>query len=507
MTQFDSGTDWTFGQIEDAYEAIRKIAEDKYGLSYYPNQVEIITSEQMLDAYSAVGMPIYYSHWSFGKQFVKEQEAYSRGHMGLAYEIVINSNPCISYLMEENTMTMQCLVMAHACFGHNSFFRNNVHFKQWTDAEAIIDYLSFAKNYILECEEKYGAEEVEAVLDAAHALKLQGVDRYKRPAQLSKMKQAARTKEQQDFEQATFDDIWRTIPTPDNATLGMTERPKFPKDPEDNLLYFIEKHAPNLKQWKREIIRIVRKVSQYFYPQMLTQIMNEGWATFTHYNIINDMYDAGLVTDGFMLEFLKSHTGVVMQRPMQPINPYALGFAMFNDIKRICLEPTEEDRQWFPDLAGREDWLEQCKFAAYNFKDESFILQYLSPKLIRDFKLFYVLDNDDDPTMRVEAIHNDEGYRLVREKLAEQQNVNNRIPYMNVVDVDVWGSRRMTIEHRTPKRHMLDENDLHKTLYHLTSLWGYSVKLKTIDDQTGELLDQYEGYPDLDDHTADPDDD
>jgi spore cortex formation protein SpoVR/YcgB (stage V sporulation) len=109
--------------------------------------------------------------------------------------------------------------------------------------------------------------------------------------------------------------------------------------------------------------------------------------------------------------------------------------------------------------------------------------------------------------MRVEAIHNDEGYRLVREKLAEQQNVNNQIPYMNVVDVDVWGSRRMTIEHRTPKRHMLDEADLHKTLYHLTNLWGYSVRLKTIDDQSGELLDQYEGFPDLDDHTADSDDD
>lgn len=498
MKVFDSGKDWSFEDIDDAYHMIREIAEDKYGLTYYPNQVEIITSEQMLDAYAAVGMPIYYSHWSFGKQFVQEQEAYKRGHMGLAYEIVINSNPCISYLMEENTMAMQCLVMAHACFGHNSFFKNNVHFKQWTDAEGIIDYLDFAKNYIAECEEKYGLAEVEAVIDAAHALKMQGVDRYKRPAKLTKAKQEARDQERRDFERATFNDIWRTVPTTKSGEAA-AERPKFPKEPEDNLLYFIEKHAPNLEPWKREILRIVRKVSQYFYPQMLTKIMNEGWATFTHYNIINEMYERGQVTDGFMLEFLKSHTGVVNQRPMAQINPYALGFAMFNDIKRICLEPTEEDRRWFPNLAGREDWLEQCKFAAYNFKDESFILQYLSPKVIRDFKLFYVLDDEDNPTMRVEAIHNDEGYRLIREKLAEQQNVNNQIPYMNVVNVDVWGSREMTIEHRTNKRHMLDEDDARKVLRHLAFLWGYGVRLKTIDDITNELIEQYKEYPDEED--------
>ena len=131
---YESGKDWTFEEIEDVYSRLEKLARDKYGLDYYPNQIEVITSEQMLDAYSAIGMPINYGHWSFGKQFVRESEAYKKGYMGLAYEIVINSNPCISYLMEENTMAMQSLVVAHACFGHNSFFKNNTHFKQWTDA-------------------------------------------------------------------------------------------------------------------------------------------------------------------------------------------------------------------------------------------------------------------------------------------------------------------------------------------------------------------------------------
>lgn len=128
-----------------------------------------------------------------------------------------------------------------------------------------------------------------------------------------------------------------------------------------NLLYFMEKNAPPLEPWQREILRIVRKVSQYFYPQKQTQVMNEGWATFWHYTILNHLYDEGKVTERFMLEFLHSHPNVVFQPPYNSpwysgINPYALGFAMFRDIKRICQNPTEEDKYWFPDIAG-SDWL------------------------------------------------------------------------------------------------------------------------------------------------------
>ena len=474
----DSGKDWTFDQIEDVYRILEKIAIEKYNLSFYPNQIEIITSEQMLDCYSAVGMPTYYSHWSFGKQFVQESELYKRGKMGLAYEIVINSNPSIAYLMEENTMMMQALVIAHACIGHNSLFKNNVVFKQWTDASAIIDYLVFAKQFVAECEEKYGPEEVERVLDSAHALRLNGIDRYKRPPTISKAAEEQRRKDRLRYEQETFDDIWRTLPPSDKPDKP-TDADRFPKEPEENILYFIEKNAPNLPQWKREIIRIVRKVAQYFYPQMMTQIINEGYATFWHYTLINDLYDQGHVTDGFMLEFLQSHTGVIRQDPYQNINPYALGFAMFQDIKRICMEPTEEDKRWFS-WAGNGDWLNTIKHAAYEYKDESFILQYLSPKVIRDFKLFYILDDDDNPTMVVEAIQNDDGYKLIREKLAEQQNVNNKLPLIQVTSVDVWGDRSMTLTHTSTKRHTLDEDSTYETLRHVERLWGYHVRLQSV---------------------------
>ena len=136
------GSDWTFELIKDYDREIGRIARS-YGLDTYPNQIEVIRSDQMMDAYASIGMPVGYSHWSFGKHFVDVERNYQRGLMGLAYEIVINSDPCISYLMEENSMTMQALVIAHACYGHNSFFKGNYLFRTWTDASAIIDYLFY----------------------------------------------------------------------------------------------------------------------------------------------------------------------------------------------------------------------------------------------------------------------------------------------------------------------------------------------------------------------------
>jgi spore cortex formation protein SpoVR/YcgB (stage V sporulation) len=168
-TPLFTDADWDFAMLDRVYDAIREIAEQDLGLDTYPNQVEIISSEQMLDAYSSHAMPLMYRHWSFGKIFARQEVLYRKGYTALAYEIVINSSPCISYLMEENTMTMQALVIAHAAFGHNHFFKNNYLFRQWTDAGSILDYLNFAKKFISACEERYGIEAVELTLDSATA--------------------------------------------------------------------------------------------------------------------------------------------------------------------------------------------------------------------------------------------------------------------------------------------------------------------------------------------------
>ena len=399
------GPEWNFDLLKKVYDVTQEIGVGEMGLSIYPNQIEVITAEQMLDAYASIGMPHMYRHWSFGKHFAREEAMYRKGARILAYELVINSNPCINYVMEENTMTMQTLVIAHAAMGHNHFFKNNYLFKDWTHADAILDYLDFAKTYVTRCEERYGVEAVEAVLDSAHALMQQGmsrnpVGRKARTLEQERVRELAR----REYEEQSFNDLWRTVPKSDRpdenldqAAAGRQIEATSLGLPEENVLYFLEKHAPKLAGWQRELLRVVRMLAQYFYPQRQTKMMNEGCATYTHYKIMNRMYEQGLLTEGSMLEFLHSHSSVVYQprwedRSFSGFNPYALGFAVMRDIERIATEPTAEDRDWFPEIAGNGDPMGTLRTVWSDYRDDSCILQFLSPKLIRDFLTWMITD-------------------------------------------------------------------------------------------------------------------
>jgi len=236
-------------------------------------------------------------------------------------------------------------------------------------------------------------------------------------------------------------------------------------------------------------VRIVRKLAQYFYPQSQTKIMNEGWATFWHYTLLNRLYDKRLVNDAFMLEFLQSHTNVVGQRGFDErgyagINPYALGFAMMQDIRRICESPTDEDRQWFPQFAGG-DWLKTLDFAMRNFKDESFIAQYLSPKLIRDFRLFAVADHARNDELIVDSIHDDDGYRRVRQLLALQNHYDVIVPDIQVANYNRNGDRSLTLRHQVLRGRPLAGEDADQVLKHLGRLWGFTVRLESVDAEGG----------------------
>jgi stage V sporulation protein R len=476
-------SDWNFELLEQYHEAIRRTAQ-RFGLDTYPNQLEIITAEQMMDAYASIGMPVNYRHWSYGKEFIANEKNYKRGHMGLAYEIVINSDPCISYLMEENSTAMQALVIAHAAYGHNSFFKGNYLFKLWTDASSIIDYLVYAKKYIAECEERFGLLQVEELLDSCHALQNYGVDRYRRPSKLSLAEEQARRKDRLEHAQMQVNDIWRTLPRKAERAEDSADAKRFPSEPQENLLYFIEKNAPLLEPWQREVVRIVRKIAQYFYPQRQTQVMNEGWATFWHHHLLNTLYDQGQLTDGVMIEWLKSHTNVIFQPPVghpaySGINPYALGFAMYTDIKRICEHPTDEDREWFPSFAGAP-WLPTLDHAMRNFKDESFVGQYLSPKVMRDMRLFAIVDDESAENLSVSAIHDVSGFRRVREALSRQYDLSSREPDIQVWNVNLRGDRSLTLRHTQNNNRPLHEG-AQEVLKHVARLWGFGVQLDSVD--------------------------
>src|SRR5437764_6551876 len=497
------GADWDFRTLQRICDACEQIWRDELKLDVYPNQLEVITAVQMLDAYSSVGMPLFYEHWSFGKHFAFQEACYSQGLMGLAYAIVINSSPCISYLVEENTATMQTLVIAHAAFGHNHFFKNNYLFKQWTDADGILDYLEFAKRYVAHCEERHGRLAVEHTLDAAHALMSHGSDRYPGKKSLDLRAEEKRAGERRLHEESAFNDLGRTVPTgpvKSAESLTVERRHKLLGLPQENLLYFLEKTAPRLQSWQRELLRIVRHVAQYFYPQGQTKVMNEGTATYVHYRILTRLHEQGRISDGNFLEFLRSHTNVVFQPEFDDprfsgFNPYTLGFAMMQDIERIVSNSSDEVREWFPDIAGTGEVMATLRDVWANYRDESFISQFLSPRLMRRMRMFHLHDDPDESAgIRVDAIHDERGYRRVRRELARQYDLGVVESNIEVVDVDLAGNRRLMLRHAVVKGALLAEADAKQVLHHLADLWSYDVSLVEV-DANDEVLKEYVASP------------
>jgi stage V sporulation protein R len=482
------GSEWNFETLHRAFDAISEVAAKDLGLDTFANQIEIISSEQMLDAYSSIGMPIMYRHWSFGKRFTQHERLYKKGLTGLAYEIVINSNPCITYCLEDNTMALQTLVMAHAAFGHNHFFKNNHLFCQWSDPESILHYLEHARSYLSSCEERYGREEVEKLLDAAHALMPTGVFRNRRPPVRSLKHEEDRRQQRMEQEERAAHHLWSTIShrkSVDEAGEALLERKRELHLPEENLIYFLERFSPILKPWQREVLRIVRTIAQYFYPQRQTNLMNEGCACFVHYYICQALHEKGLLSDGAMLEILHNHTNVLTQPGFDDprysgINPYALGFAIMQDIKRVCERPDDEDREWFPEIAGSGDWRGVLKESWANYRDESFIQQFLGPAVMRRFRMFVLSDNAQNPYLEVSDIHDERGFRQIRESLACMVDISMTEPEVHVADVDLLGDRTLQLQFVRRKGRPLDSQTRDATLAHMRRLWGYPVALEEV---------------------------
>jgi len=485
-----TGSEWDVQDIKNMWEVINKIGTEELGLKYYDPQLEIVTYEQMIDAYSTTGMPLMYHHWSLGKQAIQVEESYRSGNSGLAYEMVINSDPMITYIMENNSATMQALVLAHAVVGHGSFFANNYLFKEWTKPKTIVPYLQYAREYITMCEQKYGEERVEALLDAAHSLSDYGVNKYKKSNKKKVHEKQERVDKWVEYLESNFTELDKTLPSDllrqekkyVNETIKKLKKDHKTVLPEENILYFIEKNSPTLKQWEKEIVRIVRTVAQYFYPQRQTKVMNEGWASFCHHHIMGRLWELNYITEGSYLEFLVSHCGVTAQQSLESpyysgFNPYALGFAMFTDLKRICEKPTAEDIEYFPDIANTP-WLPTLKHVMENYRDESFMLQFLSPKVIRDFKMVSVALEEHMPHYQVMDVHNHEGVVGIRKKLSRMHSLNYYTPHIEVHRVDFDLDNTLVLRHYNNNDQLLDGDSARETLHYLEELWGKGVELE-----------------------------
>ena len=452
-----------------------KVAD--FGLSVFDQEFELCGHEQMLGYMAYHGMPSHYPHWSYGKAYERQKTLYDHGVAGLPYEMVINSNPCLAHLMSKNSLALQILTIAHV-YGHNDFFRNNFTFRDTRPAELVGTVKARAdrvRDYIED--PSIGLARVEALLDAAHALSLQ-CGRNVAVRKLSREEQKDRAREAAD----PPPDPYRRIHKP--SAPEEPELDQLPLEPDDDLLLFIRDHNPRLADWEKDLLTVVHEEALYFIPQIQTKIMNEGWATYWHWQIMTSLE----LPQDLHLEFLVRHNQVV--RPITgDINPYHLGFQLWRDIRRRCDEPTPEEaeRGGLPDKDGLAAIFEIREVD----RDASFLRRFLTEDLIRELGLFQY--RQVDGKLVATKVPDAENWRDIRDTLLRNVGMGG-VPVIRVIDADHGGRGALLL------RHEHDGRDLHldyaeKTLAHLRRLWGRDVVLETrLEDQACRFATGDQGF-------------
>ena len=423
--------DYSLSELEVWDERILKIAE-KHGLDPFPIEYEFIDYYSMIGAMAFHGLPSHFNHWSFGKSFERTHHMYNLGAEGLPYELIANVNPSIAYMMRENPLYLQILIMAH-CVGHSDFFKNNRTFKN-TRPETIVGRSRAAKKRIQSYVEdpSIGIEKVEKVIDAGLSLQFQSPH----PGWLRRTK-----------DQIIEEYLDRKKEDPKYPEMDLSANPL---EPDCDVMGFISENA-KLSDWKRDIIEICRDEGQYFWPQIQTKVMNEGWASYWHYTILHELE----LSPDLHLPFIKSHNQVI--RPhMGGINPYHVGFHMFQKIKE-------------------RHGINECFIAREVHRDASFLRQYVTREDCEELNLFSFSEKKSG-YQTVDEISDDDGWETVRNDLVKQVG-GGSIPIIKVTELRRDGVLVLEHEH--------DGRDLHPdeakaTLEHVKVLWGYTVSLDTI---------------------------
>jgi len=435
-------------RLKKEIEIIERKARE-FGLDFFPMRFEICPAD-IIYTFGAYGMPVRFSHWSFGKAFYNMKMQYDL-NLSRIYELVINSNPCYAFLLEGNSLIQQKLVIAHV-YGHSDFFKNNSRFSR--TSRDMIETMSINSNKIKEYGFRYGQEKVENLLDAVLAIQ-EHID----PHYYIK---GINSQEKKNKITTPYDDLWEldNVRKEEKEQEKPSNTKKIPPQPEKDMLKFIMEHAPKLEDWERDVIGIVRQEMFYFWPQIETKIMNEGWAVYWHLKIMRELP----LNEDEAIEFAKMHAGIILPSKFS-LNPYFVGFKIYEDLAK---------------KEGEEKIFEVRKLE----NDISFIRNYLTEDLIEELDLY---------------LYEKQGQNwVVTEKKPEKirQNIVSRLanfnfPYIVVEDGDYNQNGELYLKHCYEDRE-LDIKYLEKTLPYVYKLWGKKVHLETVLDDK-KVLFSYNG--------------
>lgn len=457
-------------QLERAIAEITEVASG-FGLDFYEMRYEICPAD-IIYTFGAYGMPTRFSHWSFGKSFHKMKTQYDFG-LSKIYELVINSNPCYAFLLEGNSLIQNKLIVAHV-LAHCDFFKNNMRFSL-TNRD-MVESMSATAERIQEYELLHGTDTVERFIDSILAIQEHVDPTIIKPYQLDKKRYIEMvTREQVNASQPStssnpYNDLWELdeevkAQARAKRDTEIADAKRFPPRPEKDLIWFIEEYSTALADWQRDILTMLRDEMLYFYPQIETKIMNEGWASYWHQRIIREMD----LTSEETIDFAKLNSSVVI--PSQhSLNPYYLGLKIFEDIEKRWDNPTEEEQRRFGRTAGkgREKIFEVRELDS----DQSFLRNYLTKNLIDELDL-YIFEKKG-PEWKI----TDKGWEKIRDQLVFSK-VNGGFPTLHVIDGDLHGNGELYIQHQY-EGNELDLKYIERTLPHVQSLWGKSVHMETI---------------------------
>jgi len=461
--------------LEKAVEQIWEVAQ-RFGLDPYPTNFEIVPAPVMYEV-GSYALPGRYSHWTFGKAYHRMKTMYDFG-LSKIYEVVINTNPSYGFLLETNSPVQNKLVIAHV-LGHVDFFKNNVYFSKTN--RRMVESVSTHAQRMMEYEFKYGRKTVERFLDSVLAIEEHIDPNFFIKREISAAEEKRRSESRP--REGRYDDLWLLDKTTREARQSanghgdeQTEAHELPKErlPQKDILFYVMKNSPSLATWQRDVIAMVHEEMEYFVPQMQTKIMNEGWASIWHARIMRELN----LSDNEHIEFANLHSGVVSPQKGQ-LNPYYLGYKIYEDIERRWNEPSKEEQEKF----GRRgnEGLEKIFEVRELENDVSFLRNYLTEDLCEELDLFvFELVEEEEWTIT------EKRWQKVRDQLVANMT-NFGFPYLQVEDGDYNGNRELYLKH-CYEGIELDLRYARKALEHVQTLWGRPVHLETIIDEESTVL-------------------
>jgi len=466
--------------LEQSVERIWEIARE-FGLDPFPTNFEIVPASVMYEV-GSYALPGRYSHWTFGKAYHRMKTMYDFG-LSKIYEVVINTNPAYGFLLETNSPVQNKMVIAHV-LGHVDFFKNNVYFSKTN--RRMVESVSTHAHRLMGYEFKYGRKNVERFLDAVLAIEEHIDPNFFIRREIS----AAEEKRRAELSprEGRYDDLWNlenagvsaeaSADSDSTTTSDPEEAAKQKGLPEKDIVFYIMKHSPTLAGWQRDVIAMVHEEMEYFVPQMQTKIMNEGWASIWHARIMRELD----LSDHEHMEFAELHSGVVSPQKGQ-INPYYLGYKIWEDIERRWDNPSDEERKTLGRKGGegREKIFEVRELD----NDVSFLRNYLTEELCEELDLFVFELVDEDEWKITEK-----RWQRVRDQLVANMT-NFGFPYLQVADGDYNGNRELYLKHSFEGTE-LDMRYARKALEHVYTLWGRPVHLETVVDDDTSVL-SYDG--------------